>query len=88
MITKCPHCKQDAFIRRSQQVTALLREITFMCSHPECGHTFVAMLHAVRTLSPSATPDHHVFLPISKMANKRLIIETLEKQQNQGELDV
>lgn len=57
MLIICPHCKSTAIIRTSKDMTALTRELRLQCSNVECGHTFVAIVETVRTISPSATPD-------------------------------
>lgn len=61
----CPHCTKPAQARSSRELSRTLREIFYACSDPECGHTFVANLEAVRTLSPSAKPNSEIRLPIS-----------------------
>jgi hypothetical protein len=38
-----------------------------------CGHTFVANLEAVRTLSPSAMPNPAIALPISMHVKERVM---------------
>ena len=62
---KCPHCKARAVARTSRELSPTMREIVYACDDPECGHTFVAQLEAVRTLSPSAKPRKNILLPIS-----------------------
>lgn len=62
---KCPHCDSRAIARSSRALSITLREIVYMCIDPECGHTYVANLEIVRTLSPSATPNLAVKLPLS-----------------------
>jgi hypothetical protein len=62
---KCPHCHSRAVARSSRELSLTLREIVYMCIDPECGHTYVANLEIVRTLSPSATPNLAVKLPLS-----------------------
>ena len=61
----CPHCGFDSVIRTSWVMTKLMRETTYQCTNPECGHTFAALTEIVRTLSPSATPDPTVNIPLS-----------------------
>ena len=63
---RCPHCKARAQVRTRKEITPILREISYSCPDPECGHTFVVHAEAVRTLSPSAKPDPLVYLPISE----------------------
>jgi hypothetical protein len=47
-------------------MTRTTRELKLICKNPHCGHTWVAYLSAVRTLSESATPDPSVNLPFTK----------------------
>lgn len=54
MVVVCPYCLGTALIRTSQQSSELTKEITCQCRNLECGHTFVAIVEVVRTLSPSA----------------------------------
>jgi len=61
----CPHCESKANARTSKALSATLREIVYVCVDPECGHTYVAQLEVVRTLSPSAKPKKDIRLPIS-----------------------
>lgn len=74
----CPHCKEPSFIRTSAQMTVLTRESTYACTNPECGHTFVALTEVVRTLSPSATPDPSVNLPLSTHIRRDMLRATLD----------
>lgn len=62
---RCAHCRMDAVIRTSWEMTILMRETTYACTNPECGHTFVALTEVHRTLSPSATPDPAINIPLS-----------------------
>lgn len=70
---RCPHCESRAIARSSRELSATLREITFICLDPECGHTYVAHLEVVRTLSPSAKPKQEVRLPISPAVAHRVM---------------
>lgn len=73
----CPHCNSRPIARSSRQLTATMRELTFICTDPECGHTYVANLEVVRTLSPSAKPLLGIALPISQHVRAR-VMEQLE----------
>ncbi len=75
---QCPHCKHPALKRNSMQITPLTRESLHYCTNPECGHTFVALTEIVRTLSPSATPDPSVRLPLSSHVRRDLLRATLD----------
>ncbi|HDR8929189.1 TPA: ogr/Delta-like zinc finger family protein [Burkholderia vietnamiensis] len=69
----CPHCKGRVIARSSRYMSITLREIVFVCRDPECGHTFVANLEAVRTLSPSAKPNEAIRLPLSPHVKERVM---------------
>lgn len=59
--THCPHCQTACKTIKTEQVTRLVRHITYAC--PECGHIFIAELTAVRTLAPSKYPHEDVHIP-------------------------
>ena len=69
----CPHCQGKTIIRTSQTVNALLRQITFQCQDPECSHSFMAWLEAYCSLSPSAKPAPHVYLPMNEGARRKVL---------------
>lgn len=62
----CPHCGRRAQIRTSTEVTVTMRELYFLCSAVPCGHSWVATLEAVRTISPSGLPNPAVHLPVMR----------------------
>ncbi len=64
----CAHCKSPATVRNSFFLSPLLRRLFCVCRNPLCGHTFVAELETIRTLSPSGTPDPDIQLPTSTRA--------------------
>lgn len=72
MLIRCPHCKSRAHVRTSAEITPLLREALCQCSDPVCGHTFVAHIEAIRTLSPSAKPDPAIYLPLSNQVRRAI----------------
>lgn len=69
----CPHCEGKTVIRTSLTVNVLLRQLTFQCQDPECGHTFMAWLEAYCTLSLSAKPNPLVYLPMSEGARRQAL---------------
>ncbi|GGY12760.1 transcriptional regulator [Massilia dura] len=69
----CPHCDTRAIARSSHKLSDTMREITFACPNVECGHTFVANLEAVRTLSPSGMPKNGLNLPLSQHVAERVM---------------
>lgn len=61
---KCPHCGHKSHRHDSQQLDRLKQSARYACSNLTCGHTFIVQTEAVYTLSPSATPDEALTLPI------------------------
>lgn len=74
----CPHCEWPSVVRSSRPVTKLTREYAFACTNYECGHTFVAHMEIKHTVSPSATPDPSVNLPMSTHVRRDLLREQME----------
>ena len=75
---QCPHCEHPAMRRNSLKITVLTHQAMYYCTNPECGHTFVTLTEIVRTLSPSATPNPSVVLPLSDHARRDLMRATLD----------
>lgn len=63
---KCPHCQADSYVRSSKQMCDTVREATVCCTNPDCMHSWVAQLVAVRTIAPSINPKPGVFIPLSQ----------------------
>lgn len=61
----CPHCGTESTVRTSKQMSETVREATVTCNNPECMHSWVAHLAAVRTIAPSISPNPKVFIPLS-----------------------
>lgn len=74
----CPHCKQHAYTRSSRQLTVTSRETFFQCRNLECGHTFTAVTEINHTISPSATPDPTVVIPLSSHIKRSLLSHLLQ----------
>lgn len=79
MRTRCPHCKCWASVRNSIEVTPLLRDMFLICKNAACGHTFAAAMEINRTLSPSATPDPTILLPLSPHVRRRDVMEQMAR---------
>lgn len=83
----CPHCQVESEIRTSRMLTATLRETMYACTNVECGHTYVVMAEVVRTLSPSATPNLSVVLPLSshvQRAQMRAVLDCAGEAEHQA----
>lgn len=78
MKMRCPHCKEWSYTRSSVEITNTSRESFWMCRNYECGHTFSTVTTINRTLSPSATPDPRVFLPMSSHMHRQLLNHQLQ----------
>ena len=74
----CPHCKASSEIRTSRMVSATMRESIYQCTNVECGHTFIVDAEASRTLSPSATPDPTVNMPLSTHVRRDMVRVVLD----------
>lgn len=74
----CPHCKCNAYTRHSGQLTTTSRETIFQCRNFECGHVFSTVTEINRTISPSATPDPTVVLPMSTHIKRALLQQQLQ----------
>jgi hypothetical protein len=75
---KCPHCRSRSRAVKSREMTVTMREVTYACTDPHCGHTWVAGLEVMRTLSPSATPNPAVNIPMSSHVQRRLLATQLD----------
>ncbi len=60
----CPHCQKPAEIRRSHQITAIVRDLHALCTNDDCGCRFVAQIVAVRIIQPSRRPHPAIALPL------------------------
>lgn len=58
----CPHCLYPSIHYYSDLVTRCSSELFLTCSNEDCGHRWVAMVTAVRTISASKMPDKDVRL--------------------------
>lgn len=61
----CPHCGTEATIRSSKAITEITREAKVQCNNPDCSHSWVAVVSAVRTIAPSMNPNPKVYIPLS-----------------------
>ena len=78
MHVTCPHCGHRATIRTSKAITRVTREAFCQCTNLACGHTFVAVMEIVRTISPSAVPDP---LIASQLQQSQRAIEVRERER-------
>jgi hypothetical protein len=75
----CWHCESRAVIRNQRWMSKTSMELSYACSNADCGHTFVCVIEAVRTLSPSAYPaPPGVVVPISSHVQRRTLLALAE----------
>lgn len=72
----CPHCRSYMRIRASRGVTAIYREAYVYCTNEACGFRGKLGLELLQTLSPSATPNPEVKLPLAPSLLSQLLSET------------
>ena len=84
----CPHCGGRAQIRTSFGVTRTMRTVYFLCNKVPCGHSWVATLEAIRTISPSGLPDPSVDLPIMERAEVERVFDALKESRQRSFFDV
>lgn len=80
----CPHCGAKSYSRTSRFVSDLVRDVMFVCTDIECGHTFLAQLAAVKTISPSSKPREGIFLPMSALKQKIIRDQVSLNKQDSG----
>ncbi|QDQ89149.1 ogr/Delta-like zinc finger family protein [Alcaligenaceae bacterium SJ-26] len=73
----CPHCQRRAQIRTSVALTPTLRNVYFLCENVACGHSWVATLEAVRTISPSGIPNPAINLPVMERCEVEEVFDLL-----------
>lgn len=61
----CPHCNSKSKIRTSRTISSISRELYYQCNNIDCGHTWSALLSAIRTIVPSQCPNPKVYIPVS-----------------------
>jgi hypothetical protein len=61
----CPHCASKTEARFVETISHTVSEIVYRCEDDYCGHSFVARLETVCTLTPSKKPDPLVHIPLS-----------------------
>ncbi|WP_443749682.1 ogr/Delta-like zinc finger family protein [Asticcacaulis solisilvae] len=66
----CPVCLSRSLIRASEDVSPTLRKIYYACGDVHCGHTWVAHLEFIATLSPSAKGPIRTSLPQLRLKDR------------------
>lgn len=78
---RCPHCNERATIYTSKEITPTLREMYLQCSNLVCGHTWIAAMEAVRTISPPSQlfENPNLKLPMSEAAELKKINQIINE---------
>jgi len=77
---RCPHCQTRSIAISSREMSKTLREVTYRCTNELCGHTYVANLEVVRTLTVSSIPAPDVHLPLSPHVRREQLLLLLEDE--------
>lgn len=83
----CPHCKRRAQVRTSLEVTPTMREVYFICSSITCGHSWVGVLEAVRTIAPAGLPNPLIDLPVMKRPEVEQVFDKLNPSNQRSIFD-
>lgn len=62
----CPHCLSRARAYKSRLLSVLFKEISYACTDPDCGYSFVANLEIARTLSLPSVANPDINIPLSQ----------------------
>lgn len=73
MKARCPHCNEWALITSTKVQSPTVTHHYAVCRNHECGHTWRLAAVAEVTLSPSATPNSTVVLPLASHIRRDLI---------------
>lgn len=75
----CPYCEARSTAVKTKRVSVLSIEVGYRCTNLDCGHTFVAVIEAIRSLSPSAYARPDVNLPISRHVRRKWLTTQLDR---------
>jgi hypothetical protein len=70
----CPHCDARSTAVKTRRISWKSIEVGYRCTDIDCGHTFVAVIEAIRTLSPSSRPRPGVNLPLGRHLTRTLLV--------------
>lgn len=73
----CPHCGSDCQSVKLVHVSRTTVSLAYNCSNDACGHRFVAVAEAVRTLSPPAMPRSEVRLALDPQIDRHGLVQAL-----------
>lgn len=81
----CPHCGKRAQVKASVKLTDTLRNVYFQCTNLACGHTWLARIEAVHTISPPSMlcNNPNINLPLSPQAELERIWDLVNGPEQQ-----
>lgn len=81
----CPHCGKRAQIKASVKVSETLRTAYMYCTNLSCGHSWVAHIEAVRTISPPSLlcTNPNINLPLSPRGEQERIWSLINQDADQ-----
>ena len=69
-MARCPHCVSAGKIRTSEEVTILHREIIFICSNTDCGHSWKAQMSFVHSIAVPTKQRPGLNLAVSPLGRR------------------
>lgn len=58
----CPHCSTPGTVRTSRQITPVYKQFYIDCRNQLCGHSWLAELSVIHSITPSAMPNPDIRL--------------------------
>lgn len=81
---RCPDCQHGVRVRNSSQEHALLRVGYLQCTNVACGATYRMEMEITHRMSPAASPNPEIDLPMADSALRRAAIE----RENSKQVDI
>ncbi|WP_421865197.1 ogr/Delta-like zinc finger family protein [Motiliproteus sp.] len=78
---QCPHCQGPIRVRNSVAMHPLLRSTFLQCMNLACGATFRGQAEITHEISPPATPNPDINLPMAPAAIRRMAQHDNNEQQ-------
>lgn len=77
-VVLCPHCDAPATSGKQVRLSDTAIELTYACSNPACGFSFIGLASAVRTLSLPAVFRPEGALPLDAAISRDELIKALQ----------
>lgn len=81
----CPDCGGPMRVRNSVGLHPLFRNVFFQCMNVNCGGVYGGNMEITRVMSPSATPNPAIDLPMAETTLRRIAAQ--DEQDKQIDID-